>query len=268
MAVVAKRLTAKAKARKKKKYFTNNQTGKKELAPPPGYVPEKKKPAVKAKPFKMVGGKKYTMNEKGIYLDKDGYGSKALGYQVPKSAKKKPVIMGGEKYKKNKKGEFESVKKKPEKAKTFKMVGDKKYTLNEKGVYVDKDGYGSKALGYQIPIKKKPVAKKKKEQKIPPGGISLGSSSTTTWKQTPTSKAVDDREYKKKSKRWLRSKNKSWADQPVRPPSVGAVAQIKRKTDAKGDSRSSFSGPGGMKPKWMDLYGNWMEKQEKLKKKK
>ena len=305
MAVVAKRLTAKAKARKKKKYFTNNQTGKKELAPPPGYVPEKKKPAVKAKPFKMVGGKKYTMNEKGIYLDKDGYGSKALGYQVPKSAKKKPVIMGGEKYKKNKKGEFESVKKKPEKAKTFKMVGDKKYTLNKKGVYVDKDGYGSKALGYQIPIKKKPVAKKKKakgypksvfeskewdekgwkkskkpavkkkpvakkkkEQKIPPGGISLGSSSTTTWKQTPTSKAVDDREYKKKSKRWLRSKNKSWANQPVRPPSVGASATIKRKTDAKGDSRSSFSGPGGMKPKWMDLYGNWMEKQEKLKKKK
>ena len=117
------------------------------------------------------------------------------------------------------------------------------------------------------PVKKKPVAKKKKEQKIPPGGISLGSSSTTTWKQTPTSKAVDDREYKKKSKRWLRSKNKSWADRPVRPPSVGAVAQIKRKTDAKG-SRSSFSGPGGMKPKWMDLYGNWMEKQEKLKKKK
>ena len=290
MALTEKRLTAKAKARKKKKYFTNNQTGKKELAPPPGYVPEKKKPVAKkgktyvtrkitrsiepekkpvakAKPFKMVGGKKYTMNEKGIYLDKDGYGSKALGYQIPKSAKKKPVIMGGEKYRKNKKGEFESVKKKPEKVKPFKMVGGKKYTLNEKGVYVDKDGYGSKALGYQIPIKKKTVAKKKKEQKIPPGGISLGSSSTTSWKQTPTSKAVDDREYKKKSKRWLRSKNKSWANQPVRPPSVGASATIKRKTDAKG-SRSSFSGPGGMKPKWMDLYGNWMEKQEKSKKKK
>ena len=32
----------------------------------------------------------------------------------------------------------------------FKMVGDKKYTLNAKGVYVDKDGYGSKALGFQI----------------------------------------------------------------------------------------------------------------------
>ena len=33
--------TIKPKVRKKK-YFTNNQTGKKELAPPPGYVPEKK----------------------------------------------------------------------------------------------------------------------------------------------------------------------------------------------------------------------------------
>ena len=39
------------------------------------------------------------------------------------------------------------------KRKNYKMVGDKKYTLNKKGVYVDKDGYGSKALGYQVPQK-------------------------------------------------------------------------------------------------------------------
>jgi len=39
------------------------------------------------------------------------------------------------------------------KKKNYKMVGDKKYTLNKKGVYVDKDGYGSKALGFQIPQK-------------------------------------------------------------------------------------------------------------------
>ena len=162
MAVVAKRLTAKAKARKKKKYFTNNQTGKKELAPPPGYVPEKKKPVVK----------------------------------------------------------------------------------------------------------KKAEVKKKKKQKLPPGGISLGSSSVSTWKQTPTSYAVDERAYKKKYKKWLASKNKSWADQPKRPSPVGSVAQVKRKTDAKGNTRSNFSGPGGMKPKHMDLYGNWLEKKEKLKKKK
>ncbi len=154
----------------------------------------------------------------------------------------------------------------PEKKKP--VVKKKKAKGYPKSVYESKewDEKGWKKSKKPV-VKKKPVAKKKKEQKIPPGGISLGSSSTTTWKQTPTSKAVDDREYKKKSKRWLRSKNKSWADQPVRPPSVGAVAQVKRKTDAKG-SRSSFSGPGGMKPKWMDLYGNWMKKKEKLKKKK
>ena len=56
----------------------------------------------------------------------------------------------------------------------FKMVGDKKYTLNEKGVYVDKDGYGSKALGYQIPKKVRKNAQggweldsKKKKKKKP-----------------------------------------------------------------------------------------------------
>jgi len=151
-----------------------------------------------------------------------------------------------------------------------------KAKARKKKKYFTNNQTGKKELapppGY-VPEKKKPVVKKKaevkkkKEQKIPPEGISLGSTSTTTWKQTPTSKAVDDRTHKKKYKKWLSSKNKSWTDQPVRPPPVGAVAQVKRKTDAKG-SRSTFSGPGGMKPKYMDLYGNWMEKKEKLKKKK
>ena len=39
---ILKGLREKSKSNKKesKKYFTNNKTGKKELAPPPGYVPE------------------------------------------------------------------------------------------------------------------------------------------------------------------------------------------------------------------------------------
>ena len=114
-------------------------------------------------------------------------------------------------------------------------------------------------------VAKKPVKKvaAKKKENIPSGGISLGVKSKTTWKQTPTSKAVDDKAYKKKAKRWLASKNKSWADQPIRPSRVGSVSQVKRKTDAKGNSRSNFSGPGGMKPKHMDLYGNWLDKKKK-----
>ena len=160
----------------------------------------------------------------------------------------------------------------PEKKKTTKHTPTAK-ELKESRKTIDFWKKSKKGPGY-VPEKKKPVVKKKaevkkkKEQKIPPGGISLGSTSTTTWKQTPTSKAVDDRTHKKKYKKWLSSKNKSWADQPVRPPPVGAVARVKRKTDAKGNSKSTFSGPGGMKPKYMDLYGNWMEKKEKLKKKK
>ena len=58
----------------------------------------------------------------------------------------------------------------------FKMVGDKKYTLSEKGTYLDKDGYGSKALGYQIPQKvvknaqgEWELASKKKKKKTPSG---------------------------------------------------------------------------------------------------
>ena len=63
----------------------------------------------------------------------------------------------------------------------FKMVGDKKYTLNEKGVYVDKDGYGSKALGYQIP---------KKVRKNAQGG----------WELIPEKKPKHLRAEKKKKK--------------------------------------------------------------------
>ena len=32
--------------------------------------------------------------------------------------------------------------------------------------------------------------------------------------------------------------------------------------------KKSKKGPGGMKPKHLDLYGNWLEKKEKLKMKK
>ena len=137
--------------------------------------------------------------------------------------------------------------------------------LVEKKVVRRKKAIAQEAKGKAFTAKETKVkkdARAKKKQKIPPGGISLGSSSTTTWKQTPTSKAVDDRAYKKKAKRWLASKNKSWADQPIRPSRVGSVAQVKRKTDAKGNTRSNFSGPGGMKPKHMDLYGNWLEKNQ------
>ena len=119
------------------------------------------------KKVKIVGGKKYTLNEQGVYVDKDGYGSKALGYQTPKkSAKKKPESKS--------KKELKIKKKKPAKTQNFKMVGGKKYTLNEQGVYVDKDGYGARALGLQIPKKVRKnaegewelVSKKKPELKI------------------------------------------------------------------------------------------------------
>ena len=121
----------------------------------------------KTQNFKMIGGKKYTLNEKGVYVDKDGYGARALGFQIPKKVRKnaqgewelvpekKPVIMGGQKYKQNAQGEWHEIvpEKKPAKTQNFKMVGGKKYTLNEKGIYVDKDGYGARALGFQIPKK-------------------------------------------------------------------------------------------------------------------
>jgi len=151
---------------------------------------------------------------------------------------------------------------KPKKKKTKPTAKE----LKESRKTIDFWKKSKKGPGY-VPEKKKPVVKKKK-QKIPPEGISLGSSSTTTWKQTPTSYAVDTREHKKKYKKWLNSKNRNWANRPVRPPPVGAVAQVKRKTDGKGNSQSTFKGPGGMKPKYMDLYGNWLEKKDKAKAKK
>ena len=159
------------------------------------------------------------------------------------------------------------VRRNPEK-KTIKHTPTAK-KLEESKKTIDFWKKSKKGSGY-VPEKKKAVAKKpvkkvvaKKKEKIPSGGISLGVKSKTTWKQTPTSKAVDDKAYKKKAKRWLASKNKSWADQPIRPSRVGSVSQVKRKTDAKGNSRSNFSGPGGMKPKHLDLYGNWLEKKKK-----
>jgi len=86
-------------------------------------------------------------------------------------------------------------------------------------------------------------AKKEREKLMSEGG---GTSSVTAWKQTKKSKAVDDKKFKKKSKAWLADKNKVFKTQPLRPSRVGSVAQVRRKTDAKGNSRSQSSGPGGM----------------------
>ena len=116
----------------------------------------------------------------------------------------------------------------------------------------------------------------KKKKKLPPGGISLGSSSKTTWRQTPTSRAVDEREDKKLMKKYADAhvprkpgkKNKQgWyvakysegemrkidesekkreriLKKRRRPAPVGAVAKTERKTtygktDAKGRRKVS-----------------------------
>jgi len=75
--------------------------------------------------FKMVDGKKYTLNKNGVYVDKDGYGAKSLGFQIPKKVRK------------NAKGEWELVpKKKPEhlsgKKKKKQQTNDNKTSINPK----------------------------------------------------------------------------------------------------------------------------------------
>ena len=89
-------------------------------------------------------------------------------------------------------------------------------------------------------------AKKEREKLMKEGG---GRSSFTAWKQTPKSKAVDEKKYKKKSKAWLADKNKAFKQQPIRPAHVGATASILRKTDKTGDKGTyDYEGPGGMAP--------------------
>jgi len=89
-------------------------------------------------------------------------------------------------------------------------------------------------------------AKKERERLMKEGG---GKSSFTAWKQTPKSKAVDEKKYKKKSKAWLADKNKAFKQQPIRPAHVGATASILRKTDKTGDKGTyDYEGPGGMAP--------------------
>jgi hypothetical protein len=89
-------------------------------------------------------------------------------------------------------------------------------------------------------------AKKERERLMSEGG---GKSSFTAWKQTPKSKAVDEKKYKKKSKAWLADKNKAFKQQPMRPAHVGATASILRKTDKTGNkSTYNYEGPGGMVP--------------------
>jgi hypothetical protein len=89
-------------------------------------------------------------------------------------------------------------------------------------------------------------AKKERERLMKEGG---GKSSFTAWRQTPKSKAVDEKKYKKKSKAWLADKNKVFKQQPIRPAHVGATASILRKTDKTGDKGTyDYEGPGGMAP--------------------
>jgi glucan-binding YG repeat protein len=78
----------------------------------------------------------------------------------------------------------------------FKMVGDKKYTLSEKGTYLDKDGYGSKALGYQIPQKVRKNAQgewelaSKKKKKKPPTGRPMKNTEYSQPKSSPHPKKM------------------------------------------------------------------------------
>jgi len=124
------------------------------------------------------------------------------------------------------------------------------------------------------------------------GGTKLYTTSKTTWKQTPTSEAVDKREDKKLMKKYAEAyvptkKGMSWDEAEKndrkrekilkkrrRPAPVGAVAKTERKTtygkaDAKGRRKVSkeakFSGSRGMMPDDMHkkLYGNWLKTQKK-----
>ena len=56
------------------------------------------------------------------------------------------------------------------------MIGKRKYTLNEKGIYADKYGYVPRSMGFQIPKKvvknaqgEWELASKKKKKKTPSG---------------------------------------------------------------------------------------------------
>ena len=134
--------------------------------------------------------------------------------------------------------------------------------LVEKKVVRRKKAIAQEAKGKAFTAKETKVkkdARAKKKQKIPSGGISLGVKSKTTWKQTPTSKAVDDRKHKKEWRAWAKGGHKG--SQPIRPAWVGATATTKRrtkyKTDAKGGkttrSVTDFRGPGGMIPEHLKM---------------
>ena len=65
------------------------------------------------KNYKMIGNRKFTLNAKGIYVDKDGYAPRSMGFQIPKKVRKnaqgewelvpekKPKHLRAEKKKKN-----------------------------------------------------------------------------------------------------------------------------------------------------------------------
>jgi len=129
------------------------------------------------------------------------------------------------------------------------------------------------------------------------GGTKLYTTSKTTWKQTPTSRAVDEKEYQKNIKEYSDAyvprkpgkKNKQgysvakYSEEEMRkidksekkrerilkrrkrPAPVGAVAKTERKTkygkDGKVTKEAKFSGSKGMMPDDMHkkLYGNWLK---------
>jgi len=137
-----------------------------------------------------------------------------------------------------------------------------------------------------------PKLSKAERAKLPPGGRKLGSSSRSTWKQTPASRAADVR----KDKKWRKEYSEAYVPTKIgmsideseknerkrekirkkrkRPAPIGAVATTERRTqygkvNAKGkrtvSKEAKFSGSKGMMPDDMHkkLYGHWLKTQKK-----
>jgi hypothetical protein len=98
--------TMKPKVRKKK-YFTNNQTGKKELAPPPGYVPEKKQ----AKRETDSTVQKQIQSGFGDWASSDDFGKKM---KSDFAKKKKSMLSGYGKKKKSMLSDYDKKKREME----------------------------------------------------------------------------------------------------------------------------------------------------------
>ena len=98
--------TMKPKVRKKK-YFINNQTGKKELAPPPGYVPEKKQ----AKRETDSTVQKQIKSGFGDWASSDDFGKKM---KSDFAKKKKSMLSGYGKKKKSMLSDYDKKKREME----------------------------------------------------------------------------------------------------------------------------------------------------------